>query len=42
MENEIIVKKYDEKEINEEKIRESNIYKQFINLFEEKIKSEME
>ena len=41
MENGIIVKKYSEDEIKENNIRESNIYKQYINLYEEKIKNEL-
>ena len=41
MENGIIVKKYSEDEIKENNIRESNIYKQYINLYEDKIKNEL-
>ena len=42
MENGIIVKKYNEEEINEKKIRESNIYKEYINLYDNKIKNELD
>jgi len=39
--NGIFVKKFNENEINEEKIKESNIYKEYIQLYNDKIKNQL-
>ena len=41
MENEIIVKKYNDEEIDNEKIRDSDLYKEYMKIYEEKIKCEI-
>jgi hypothetical protein len=41
MNNGIFVKKFTDDEINEEKIKESKIYQEFIKLYKEKIKNEL-
>jgi len=41
MNNGIFVKKFTDDEIKEEKIKESKIYQEFIKLYKEKIKNEL-